>query len=341
MIHGAIIGIGKIAQTGHLPAYADPRIRDQAVIVAAADPSPASRALAAQTAPGLRLYEDLQTLLAKEQVDFLDICTTPQTHRAIIEQGVSRKLHIVCEKPLASTLEDAAYISTLLRAEARLAFVPCHQYRYSPLWVQFKRFLDGQTLKDGFLLEFSVYRTEADPGLHRGGPVWRMEKKTSGGGILADTGVHYLYLCLWMLGLPASVSARVSRLAHHGTEVEDTALVTLEYNHGMVQIILTWAADRRANSARCVTLHGSLVYDGQSLVRRIGDQSTRIPVADASDKTHYVTMYADLFDEFVGYVHSGTPCTPWIDEAYHAVQLLHACYRSAQEERTVHLDETT
>jgi predicted dehydrogenase len=341
MLRGALIGIGKIAQSGHLPAFADPRIQHRAQIVAAADPSPASRDIAHRASPGIRLYGDAATLAANEQVDFLDICTTPQAHKENIEWGLSHRLHLLCEKPLANSLKDATLIASLLRNEPTLAFVPCHQYRYSPLWQHFKKFLAHPPAQRGFLVEFNVYRTEADPGLHRGGPVWRTEREASGGGILADTGVHYLYLALWMLGMPLRVTTRLHRLAHQGTDVEDTAFVTLEYEHGFVEIVLTWAADRRANSARAITRDSSLVYDGQSLVRRFDDQAEQIPVPDASDKTHYVSLYVDLIDEFLDHVHSGAPCTQWVDEAHQAVLLLHACYRSADAARTVTLAEMT
>ncbi len=341
MLRGALIGIGKIAQTGHLPAFADPRIRDRAAIVAAADPNPASREIAHRAAPELRLYDDAESLLAGEQVDFFDICTTPQAHRKSIELGIRHELHLLCEKPLANTLEDAASVAALLRQERRLAFVPCHQYRYSPLWREFKSFLEDPSAQQGFLVEFNVYRTEADPGLHRNGQVWRTERKASGGGILADTGVHYLYLALWMLGVPLRVTARLRQLAHKGNDVEDTAFVTLEYERGIAQLVLTWAADRRANSARAITRQRSLVYDGQTLVRRSNAHSENIPVPDASDKVHYVALYVDLLDEFLRLVRSGAPSTSWIDEAQQAVMLLQACYRSAEADRTVTIAEMT
>ena len=71
------------------------------------------------------------------------------------------------------------------------------------------------------------------------------------GCILADTGVHYLYLSFWMLGIPRAVTARVHRLALREGNVEDTAAVILEYEHALVQIALTWSANQRTNSA-CV-----------------------------------------------------------------------------------------
>ena len=142
----------------------------------------------------------------------------------------------------------------------------CHQYRFSPLWKQFYDFRKTLDDQSRFLLQFDIYRTEADPGLKISSEVWRTNKHISGGGILADTGIHYLYLCYWLFGKPLSVTARTQTLLYTNSSIEDTATVILEYPHGVAQINSTWAADRRLNSARFVTRNKSLQYDGTSLV---------------------------------------------------------------------------
>ncbi len=87
-LRGAIIGAGKIAQTGHLPAFNDERIRDHAEIVAVVDTNPDSLRIAAARFPLLRLYSDVEEMLTKEAVDFIDICTTPSSHGQLIELAV-------------------------------------------------------------------------------------------------------------------------------------------------------------------------------------------------------------------------------------------------------------
>lgn len=67
MLKGAIIGIGKIAQTGHLPAYLSKQIRERAKVVAAVDPNEKSRMIAAEHYPHLHLYENLDQLFKEER----------------------------------------------------------------------------------------------------------------------------------------------------------------------------------------------------------------------------------------------------------------------------------
>jgi predicted dehydrogenase len=338
VLRGAIIGVGKIAQTGHLPAFEDSRLRNRARIVAAVDPSPNSRSLAARQFPQLHLFESIQEMLDREAIDFVDVCTTPRFHGEVIETAVRHKLHVLCEKPVATSVADARRIAELLRqSDPPCTFIPCHQYRYSPLWQHFKTTLAEEAEQAGSLLQFNVFRTGADPGLPGGNRIWRTRPEESGGGILADTGVHYLYLTHWMLGTPERVTARIRRLGSTGGEVEDTALVTLERERWVVQITLTWGADRRANSARLVSKSTSLVYNGSSLIRTRNGSSEHLPVPDASEKSHYVDLYVSLITEFIDHIQTRTSSSSWINEAVDAARILEACYASAATGTTVNI----
>lgn len=339
MLHGAIIGVGKIAQNGHLPAFADQGISGRAQIVAGADPNAESLRIAAERFPALRLYGSAEEMLHRETVDFVDICATPDSHGGLILAAAERGLHVLCEKPLTASPAESEAVLALHRSSGKaLVIMPCHQYRYSPLWRRFKSFVAALAPGDGCMLQFNVFRSEADPGLTGGRSIWRTDQRLSGGGILADTGVHYLYLCLWMLGVPHTVTARTQRIALNGRGVEDTATAILEYDHRLAQINLTWGADRRANSACIVSKRGSLVYDGSALVRLTGGTREVFAVPDASDKSHYVALYVSLIEDFLKKISSGEECGPDIDEADQTVRLLEASYRSAALGATVVVD---
>lgn len=340
MLRGAVIGVGKIAQTGHLPAYADARLRDRARIVAAVDPSAESRRIGGERYPEIRFYDGIDEMLRSETVDFVDICSTPETHASLIGTSVGNGLHVLCEKPLApSVSESNSILSHVYSAGHALVIMPCHQYRYAPLWREFESFIKQLGAEEGCVAQFNVFRTEADPGLLGGENIWRLDHHRSGGGILADTGVHYLYLCLWMFGLPDTVTARTQRIAIGASGVEDTASVLLEYDRRMVQITLTWCADRRANNACIVSKRGSLVYDGTTLLKSCGASREIIAVPDASDKMQYVSLYVNLIEAFIEKIHSGQGCGAEILEAYESVRLLETCYNSAARGMTLELPE--
>jgi predicted dehydrogenase len=335
MKQGAIVGIGKIAQTGHLLAFNDEHIASQAAIVAAVDPNPVSRQRALEKFPYLRCYETLTECCKKEQIDFVDICAPPHLHSTLIKEAVQRSLNILCEKPFALNQHEASQLAELLRNHPDIIFIPCHQYRNSLIWKHLYEFKQESGTSSGWFIEFSVFRTEADPGLLGGTTSWRTQLSISGGGIIADTGVHYLYLCYWIMGMPKSVTVRTQKLYYTAAGVEDTAEIILEYPDGVARINLTWAADRRANSARMITRNGSIIYDGAKMLKYSGDRSGMLSVPDASDKTQYVAMYVQLIGEFLKQTASGRQNDAWIDEAYQSVRILEMCYRSATEGKTL------
>ena len=335
MKQGAIVGIGKIAQTGHLPAFDDEHIKLQAAIVAAVDPNPVSRQRALEKFPHLRFYDTLGECCSKEQIDFVDICAPPHLHSTVIREAVQRSLNILCEKPFALNQHEALQLAELLRQHPNIIFIPCHQYRNSHIWKHLYEFKQESKTASGWFIEFSVFRTEADPGLLGGATSWRTQSSISGGGIIADTGVHYLYLCYWIMGMPKSVTVRTQKLCYTNAGVEDTAEIILEYPAGVAHINLTWAADRRANSARMITRNGSIIYDGTKMLKYSGDRSEMLSVPDASDKTQYVAMYVQLIEDFLRQTTDGHQNAAWIDEAYQSVRILEMCYRSAHEGKTL------
>jgi UDP-N-acetylglucosamine 3-dehydrogenase len=290
MLRGALIGLGKIAQMGHLPAYADPLLRSRARIVAAVEVEEPCKEKAHSFWPEISVYRTFAELQKSEEIDFIDVCTPPCFHREAIETALKHNLHILCEKPLSGSVKQAREAAYMLKKHDELVFMLCHQYRYSLIWRRFKEFMDTDLQANRCLVQFNVFRTQADQGYYQRNPGWRTDCSLSGGGILADTGFHYIDLALWMLGEPGKVTASVFNLKYQDLQVEDTAFVTLEFEKGVVNLALTWASNRRANSAWLVCPQACLVYDGKILEKSSGQEKETYQVPDASDKIHYVSL---------------------------------------------------
>ncbi|HYQ86997.1 MAG TPA: Gfo/Idh/MocA family oxidoreductase [Bacteroidota bacterium] len=331
MLEGAIIGYGNIAARGHLPAYMNEALRSKLRIVAVVDVAEQNREKAREQLPEARLYSDIDALMEREKISFVDICTPPSTHADYLRACASRGLHIVCEKPLADTHAAAAGATDALRKAVNVVFVPCHQYKYSPLWREVHDILAAGSLGRITFAQFNVFRLQADPASGGWIPDWRTNKAYSGGGILVDTGAHYLYLAQYFFGIPSKVSAALRTLKHHRYGVEDTAVVSLEYPAMIMQLCLTWAADRRANSVFIAGTEGSLSYDGSKLLLSNRSGSTEIPMPDVSDKNQYVAWYASLLKEFVNRVETKNYSDDLLCEASTVMRLLDLCYRSSEQ----------
>ncbi|MGB8106154.1 MAG: Gfo/Idh/MocA family oxidoreductase, partial [Pseudolabrys sp.] len=90
MLRGAFIGFGNVAAKGHLPGW---QSRNDVGIVAAIDAFAARRAVFLGACPEGRWYESVDDLLSGETLDFVDICTPPSSHAALIKRALGADLH--------------------------------------------------------------------------------------------------------------------------------------------------------------------------------------------------------------------------------------------------------
>lgn len=337
MLNGAIIGFGKIARTNHIGAFKSDELKNIIGITFAVEVDNEIRKKSEIEFNSIKFYKSLNEMYSNEQIDFIDITTPPKYHKEIIEWAIEKKLHIICEKPFTLSFSEAIGIYKKLN-DSNILFVPCHQYKYSPLWDEFKSFIDDLNNDDKIFLQFNVFRTGADTGVNTASEPWRLNKEISGGGILSDTGFHYLYLSNWLMGKPKKVTTINHNLAHSGFQVEDTSQVILEYDRGTIQINLTWAYHGRRNEAKLISKTGSIFYDGSNyLIKNFNGIQEKIPEPDASDKSHYTGLYEKLFFDFAEDVRKKSFHKEGLEDAYNTIYLLDKCYESARESKTIEL----
>jgi uncharacterized protein (TIRG00374 family) len=338
-LRGALLGAGNIALDGHGPQWArDEHLRGEVEIVAVADLCPSNLRSARDLFPGATAYSRAQDLLAREDLDFCDICTPPFTHRALIEQAAERGLHVLCEKPLAPSLADAQGIAEAVCA-ARIVFQPCHQYHYSPDWQVVRRLIPR--LGRIHFAEYDVQRTHANPGNPHWSPDWRTDPDRAGGGILVDHGAHIFYQLRSILGEPKTVQATVSTLLHRSYGVEDTALVILDFGECLAQVNLTWASWRRQIHFRFVGEHGELLGDDRG-VQIVADVREHVDFGGGlSQGSSHSDWYSPLFRRFAERVRADDHSSENLEEAVYVTRLITRAYESARTGRTLPLAEPT
>src|SRR5256886_14769708 len=177
---GAVIGAGGIARQSHLPALRDAAaLRGRVEVVALVD-----SALDVPPVDAIPRFGRREQLRDVAPLDFIDICTPPASHLELTLWGLEQGYHVVCEKPVALTRTEADRIAAAARASGRIV-MPCHQYRYNPVWMKVKEWLASGAIGRWHLAEFSVYRTTADPGRVADGTPWRGTRRAPpGGGVL-------------------------------------------------------------------------------------------------------------------------------------------------------------
>jgi predicted dehydrogenase len=325
---GAIIGFGFIAEKGHLPAYG--QCRDFA-IDAVADVCSARRELAARLLPGARIYADAQALLSGEagRLDFVDICTPPRDHAAIACAALSRGLHVLCEKPIATSLREAEAMLAEAQRARRVLF-PVHNYKHAPSMRLVRELIDGGRIGAVNLVTLDTFRTQHARGVGEWLPDWRRMRKYAGGGIAMDHGAHTFYLMLdWLAGAPESVTAKMSSTGVYDTE--DNFNCTVTFATGVAMARLTWnAAVRKV----IYTLHGERgairVEDDDVEVSERGSGVERFTVKSEWMDASHSRWFGPLVDDFARAIAAGEHVGSDARAAVACVRLIETAYASAR-----------
>ena len=145
VLRGAVIGYGFISGHGHIPAYLQrAQEKGDVEIVAVADTCEARRQLACEKLPHVRVYTDYEILLEQEaeNLDFIDISTPPVFHAQIALAGFKHGLHVLCEKPLTVSIEEAQALLKAAQDSKRVLF-PCHNYKHAPVVKAIREIIDS------------------------------------------------------------------------------------------------------------------------------------------------------------------------------------------------------
>ncbi|SES74825.1 Gfo/Idh/MocA family protein [Stenotrophomonas indicatrix] len=188
----AIVGtgmIGAVHRRAALLAGAD--IRG----VAASSPQRARDVAQAWGVP--RAYRDIEEVVADPQVQVVHVCTPNHLHRPMAQAALEAGKHVVCEKPLATTLEDARALAALATANALVATVP-FVYRYHPVVREARARIAHGELGPLHLIHGSYLQDWLlDPASNN----WRVDPALGGASrVFADIGSHWCDLVEWVSG---------------------------------------------------------------------------------------------------------------------------------------------
>jgi predicted dehydrogenase len=205
----------------HLNAYAGiPEVE----VVGVADARP-ENAAAAATLVGARPYASYEELVAAEEVEVVDVCLPTPFHRELSVKAAADSKHVILEKPIARTLEDAAEILEAFSGGGQRLFVG-HVVRFFPEYVAIKAMLDA-----GELGTVGVVRTSRRSPFLTGWNDWYADWRASGG-VLLDLVIHDFDFLRWTLGEVERVYAR-GVLGREYNRL-DYALVTLRFAGGAI-----------------------------------------------------------------------------------------------------------
>jgi predicted dehydrogenase len=343
------------------------RLDDHYELVAGALSSTPDRAMRSAQALGLpRGYPDYRTMAREEAgrpdgIEAVAIVTPNDQHAPAAEAFLEAGIHVICDKPVTTTLADAQRLQALAKARARL-FAVTYNYTGYPMVRHARRMV-----RDGELGEIRVVQVEypqdwlTEPLETTGQKqaAWRTDPKRSGaGGCVGDIGTHAFQLAGYVTGLhPTHLCAELSTFVP-GRALDDNVQVMLRYANGARGLL--WAsqvAPGNENGLR-LRVYGSrgglewaqehpnqLRHSPFGEAPRIISRGTAAANADAARVTRlpsghpegYLEGFATIYSEIAQAIHAlrdgqglcGDVSFPTIEDGIRGVAFIEAAVRSS------------
>ncbi len=325
-----------------------------AVVVAAADPDPTSRQWAQLTADGrdLATFTDYRDLLDADLCDVYVISTPNYTHRAVLDDVMATGRHILVEKPLCTTVDDATHIRERARTYPGVLWVGL-EYRYMPAVAAA---IDVAGSGEIGAVRMVALREHRHPFLTKVGDWNRFNEFT--GGTLVEKCCHFFDLMRLLAGAdPVSVSGSGGQDVNHLDErydgrtpdILDNALVVVEFANGVrgsLDLCMFAEGSTNAEELSVVGTLGKVEAFLPSGILRRGERRTwgagvsEVVVHDdrvVVEGFHHGASYLEHLDLIRAIRDHASP-TVTADDGYWSVLMGHGAQRAISERRVVMFD---
>jgi predicted dehydrogenase len=210
---------------------------EDAEVVAVASPSAGNAAKLAGHYGIPRVFTDYKEMLREPDIEMVTITAPNDLHCQMTLDIAAAGKHVVCEKPLSMTLEEADRMIDCCKKRGVLLMY-AEELFFTPKYVKAKEMAD----QGAFGKVYLVKQSEKHFGAHSD---WFWDVNRSGGGALMDLGCHGIAFCYWFLGRPAvqSVYAQMGTYVHAGkTQGEDDVTCLIEFANNAVGVVEnSWA----------------------------------------------------------------------------------------------------
>lgn len=255
-----VIGCGSIARLRHLPEYA---ANKEIEIVAVCDVIEARVKETAEKYEA-KAYSNYEDLLADGRIDAVSVCLPNYLHAPVSIAASNAGKHVLCEKPMATSREEAEQMIEAARNNNKKLMIG-HNQRFVSSHEKAK-----QLIKSGAVGKIYSFRTAFGHGGPEGWSIdgresWFFNKEEAFIGAMGDLGVHKTDLIRYLLGEEVvEVAGFVETNAKEGTDVDDNAVCVLKTESGAIgTLAASWAYTAESDN--------STVIYGEKAILRLED----------------------------------------------------------------------
>ena len=326
----AVVGLGTIGQSVHLPILAKiPEVE----IVAVCDLEAAKAEFVAKKYEIPRYYTDIQEMLkAEEDIIGVDICTSTFNHLDAAISALDAKKHLLVEKPLARTHEEASKIVAAAKKNQRKVMVGMNN-RFRPDSMILKSMIQGGELGKIYYAKAGWLRK-----LMTTSP-WLTRKEKSGGGVVLDLGIVMFDLAFWLMGFPEAKEVIAANYSHNTKGVEDSSVVYIRMKNGSTLTIeASWSFESDSDFfyCDCFGTDGSGSLNPFRILKRMhGNLVNVAPASHETPQTLYWKSYDNELKHWIGALRGLHPVVSTAEEALHRMRIVDAIYQSARKGKSV------
>jgi UDP-N-acetylglucosamine 3-dehydrogenase len=263
-----VIGCGSIAQHRHLPEY---KMNEQVELVAVCDIN-TERANSVAQQYGVKAYTNYEELLASGTVEAVSVCTPNYLHAPISVAALNSGVHVLCEKPMATSEEEAKAMIEAAKTNGKKLMIG-HNQRFVASHQKAR-----ELIEKGEIGKIYSFRTAFGHGGPEGWSVdgkdsWFFKKDEAFIGAMGDLGVHKTDMLRYILNEEiVEVGAFVESNAKDFANVDDNAVCVLKTESGIIgTLAASWAYNGKEDNS-------TIVY-GEKGILRLEDDPTYSLVA--------------------------------------------------------------
>jgi UDP-N-acetylglucosamine 3-dehydrogenase len=253
----AVIGCGSIAQHRHLPEY---QSNKNVELIAVCD-SNEERAQAVAEKYGVKAYTNYEEVISSGLVDAVSVCTPNYLHAPISIAALHAGLHVLCEKPMATSKQEAEEMIAAAKESGRKLMI-AHNQRFVPSHQRARKLIES-----GEIGKIYSFRTAFGHGGPEGWSVegkegWFFQKEKAFVGAMGDLGVHKTDLLRYVLGEEITeVGAFVETSAKDFADVDDNAVCVLKTESGIIgTLAASWAYVSKEDNS-------TIIYGEKAILR--------------------------------------------------------------------------
>lgn len=255
VLRGGIVGCGVIANRSHIPVWQ--RMRE-VEIVAACDVNEIAAETTANRFAIPNFYTDLHSMLSRENLDFIDICTPPLTHFQLSSQAMDANLHVLVEKPMATRLYQAdAMVEECGKHAVKLCVV--HNLLFTPVVQEALSLVKASAIGEFLGVEVEL--------LDRGELLGRQDHWCHHlpGGILNEYCAHPIYLAMAFLGNIHSIKSIATKHSRFPWVTFDELKVLMEAERGLGSFHVSCNSPRNSFTLKVFGTQAQLHIDNCAL----------------------------------------------------------------------------